>query len=172
MPAKVFLGLGSNLNSPPRQIKAALKAIAKLPGTQLTCCAPWYQSIAIGPGSQPRYINTVVEIDTVLKPRALLKALQGIEIQQGRKRIVRWGPRSLDIDILLYAHQTLNTRQLQIPHPRLCERNFVLQPLADIAPELSLPDGTTLAKLLANCSPEGIVRLNAVGSGGRTGQDY
>ncbi len=169
MPAKVYLGLGSNLNSPPRQIKAALKSIAKLPGTRLACCAPWYQSIAIGPGSQPRYINTVVAIDTVLKPRALLKALQGIEIQQGRKRIVRWGPRTLDIDILLYANQTLKTRQLQIPHPRLGERNFVLYPLADIAPQLNLPDDTPLARLLANCSPEGIVRLSAKGSGGRTG---
>jgi len=169
MPAKVFLGLGSNLNSPPRQIKAALKTIAKLPGTQLMRCAPWYQSIAIGPGSQPRYINTVAEIDTVLKPLALLQALQQIEKQQGRKRIVRWGPRTLDIDILLYAKQTLKTRQLQIPHPRLGERNFVLYPLADIAPELSLPDGTSLARLLANCSPEGIVRFSAGGSGGRTG---
>ena len=172
MPAKAFLGLGSNLNSPSRQIKAALKAIAKLPGTQLVCCAPWYQSIAIGPGSQPRYINTVVEIDTVLKPRALLQVLQQVEKRQGRKRIVRWGPRTLDIDILLYAKQTLKTQQLRIPHPRLGERNFVLYPMADIAPELSLPDGTPLAKLLANCSPEGIVRLNAGGSGGRTGQDY
>ena len=169
MPAKVYLGLGSNLNSPPRQIRAALKAIAKLPGTQLVRCAPWYQSIAIGPGSQARYINTVAEIDSVLKPRALLQSLQQIEKQQGRKRIVRWGPRTLDIDILLYAHQTLNTRQLQIPHPRLCERNFVLQPLADIAPALKLPNGTPLAKLLANCSPEGIVRCSTEGRGGRTG---
>ncbi len=169
MPAKVYLGLGSNLNSPPRQIKTALKAIAKLPGTQLVGCAPWYQSIAIGPGSQPRYINTVVAIDTVLKPRALLQALQQIERQQGRKRIVRWGPRTLDIDILLYAKQALKTQHLTIPHPRLGERNFVLYPLADIAPDLSLPDGTSLARLLANCSPEGIVRLDAGGSGERTG---
>ncbi len=169
MPAKAFLGLGSNLNHPPRQIKAALKAIAKLQGTQLLLCAPWYKSIAIGPGSQPPYINTVVEINTVLKPRALLRTLQQIEKQQGRKRIVRWGPRTLDIDILLYANQTLNTQQLQIPHPRLGERNFVLYPLANIAPQISLPDGTALAKLLANCSSEGIVRLSAGGSGGRTG---
>ncbi|PCJ36876.1 MAG: 2-amino-4-hydroxy-6-hydroxymethyldihydropteridine diphosphokinase [Cellvibrionales bacterium] len=169
MPAKVYLGLGSNLNSPPRQIRAALRAIAKLPGTQLVRCAPWYRSIAIGPGSQGRYINTVAEIDSVLKPRILLQALQQIEKQQGRKRIVRWGPRTLDIDILLYAHQTLNTQRLQIPHPRLGERNFVLRPLADIAPALTLPNGTPLAKLLANCSPEGIVRLSAGGSGGRTG---
>ncbi|OUS09206.1 2-amino-4-hydroxy-6-hydroxymethyldihydropteridine diphosphokinase [Gammaproteobacteria bacterium 54_18_T64] len=168
MPARVYLGLGSNLNSPPRQIKAALKAIAQLPGTQLIRCAPWYKSLAIGPGSQPSYINTVVEIDTALQPRALLQALQQIETRQGRKRIVRWGPRTLDLDILLYAKRSLNSRQLQIPHPRLGERNFVLQPLADIAPELSLPDGTPLARLLANCSPAGIVRLVAVGSGGRT----
>ncbi|OUS10016.1 2-amino-4-hydroxy-6-hydroxymethyldihydropteridine diphosphokinase [Gammaproteobacteria bacterium 53_120_T64] len=168
MPARAYLGLGSNLNSPPRQIKAALKAIAKLPSTQLIRCAPWYQSLAVGPGSQPRYINTVVAIDTLLKPRALLQALQQIERQQGRKRIVRWGPRTLDLDILLYANQSLNTRRLQIPHPRLGERNFVVLPLADIAPELSLPDSTPLARLLANCSPEGIVRLVTTASGGRT----
>jgi len=169
MPVRAYLGLGSNLNSPPRQIKAAVKAIARLPGTQLSRCAPWYKSIAIGPGSQPCYINTVVAIDTTLKPRALLKALQQIECRQGRKRIVRWGPRTLDLDILLYGDDTLNTRLLHLPHPRLGERNFVLYPLADIAAELSLPDGTPLARLLANCSPEGIVRTNAVGSGGRTG---
>jgi|TARA_R110002111_G_scaffold32139_2_gene65276 2-amino-4-hydroxy-6-hydroxymethyldihydropteridine diphosphokinase len=169
MPVKVYLGLGSNLNSPARQIKAALKAITKLQGTQLVKCAPWYQSIAIGPGSQPPYINTVVEIDTVLKPRILLNALQRIETQQGRKRIVRWGPRTLDIDILLYANQTLKTRQLEVPHPRISARNFVLYPLADIAPKIRLPDGTALARLLANSSPEGIVRLDAGGSGGRTG---
>ena len=139
MPVKVYLGLGSNLNSPARQIKAALKAITKLQGTQLVKCAPWYQSIAIGPGSQ------------------------------GRKRIVRWGPRTLDIDILLYANQTLKTRQLEVPHPRISARNFVLYPLADIAPKIRLPDGTALARLLANSSPEGIVRLDAGGSGGRTG---
>ncbi|MBQ0720198.1 MAG: 2-amino-4-hydroxy-6-hydroxymethyldihydropteridine diphosphokinase [Gammaproteobacteria bacterium] len=169
MPARAYLGLGSNLNHPPRQIKSAIQAIAKLPGTRLKCCAPWYQSIAIGPGSQPRYINTAVEIDTVLKPRALLQALQQIEQQQGRKRIVRWGPRTLDLDILLYANQALHTRRLQIPHPRLGERNFVLYPLADIAPGLNLPDGTSLASLLAKSSPAGIVRLNAGGSGGRAG---
>jgi 2-amino-4-hydroxy-6-hydroxymethyldihydropteridine diphosphokinase len=169
MPLKVYLGLGSNLNSPARQIKAALKAITKLQGTQLVKCAPWYQSIAIGPGSQPPYINTVVEIDTVLKPRILLKALQRIETLQGRKRIVRWGPRTLEIDIRLYANQTLKTRQLEVPHPRISARNFVLYPLADIAPKIRLPDGTALARLLANSSPEGIVRLDAGGSGGRTG---
>ncbi|MDF1832180.1 MAG: 2-amino-4-hydroxy-6-hydroxymethyldihydropteridine diphosphokinase [Porticoccaceae bacterium] len=169
MPAKVYLGLGSNLNSPARQIRTALKAIAKLPGTQLMSYAPWYQSIAIGPGSQPRYINTVVAIETVLKPRPLLRTLQQIELRQGRKRIVHWGPRTLDIDILLYAKQTLHTRQLTIPHPRLNERSFVLYPLADIAPNLDLPDGTPLAKLLANCPPKGIVRLSTGGSGGRTG---
>ncbi len=169
MPTKVYLGLGSNLKSPARQIKTALKAIAKLPGTELRSCAPWYQSAPIGPGSQPCYINTVAAIDTVLKPLTLLRALQQIEKQQGRKRIVHWGPRTLDIDILLYATLTLNTRQLTIPHPRLDERNFVLRPLADIAPNLCLPDGTPLAKLLANCSTEGIVRLSTGGSRGRTG---
>lgn len=168
MPARVLIGLGSNLNSPPRQIKAAIKAISKLPATRLICCAPWYRSRAIGPGSQPPYINTVISIDTTLPPRALLQALQGIEKKQGRKRIVHWGPRTLDLDILLYGRRTMQTRRLHIPHPRLAQRNFVLYPLADIAPELILPNGTTLSKLLANCPPEGIVRLGAGGSCGST----
>ncbi len=174
MPVEVYIALGSNLECPPLQITRAIRALAKLPSTRIVKQAPWYRSLAIGPGPQANYINTVVAITTTLTPLRLLKALQSIEQQQKRKHRVRWGPRTIDLDILLYGRKTLNREArnrnaLIIPHPRLQQRNFVLYPLADIAPHLVLPDQTPLQQLLANCCPEGIVRLEAGETRGCTG---
>lgn len=150
-------------------MRRAITAIARLPATKLTGIAPWYQTRAVGPGRQPNYLNTVVAIATALSPLRLLKALQGIERQQGRRRIVRWGPRTIDLDILIYGTQTMYCKKLTIPHPRLTQRNFVILPLADIAPDLVLPDTTPLWQLLANCSTAGIVRVKAGETSGSTG---
>ncbi len=169
MPAKVYIALGSNLDNPALQIKSAISALAELPESKLSKTAGWYRSRAIGPGVQADYINTVVAIITELSPQQLLKALQGIENQQGRKRTLHWGPRSIDLDILLYDQRVINTTNLIIPHPRLEQRNFVLYPLADIAPELILPDKIPLQELLANTCAEGIVRLDAGEILGSTG---
>ena len=169
MQAEVYIGLGSNLDSPALQIQNALSALERLTASRLIKTAPWYQSRAIGPGVQADYINTVAAIVTELSAWQLLKALQSIENQQGRKRTLRWGPRSIDLDILLYGQQVINTTNLVIPHPRLSQRNFVLYPLADIAPELLLPDKTPLQELLANTCAEGIVRLDAGDILGSTG---
>tara|TARA_R110000787_G_scaffold333_11_gene1126 strand:- start:13119 stop:13628 length:510 start_codon:yes stop_codon:yes gene_type:complete len=169
MRTEVYIGLGSNLASPDRQMRRAITAIARLPATKLTGTAPWYQTRAVGPGRQPNYLNTVVAIATALSPLRLLKALQGIERQQGRRRIVRWGPRTIDLDILIYGTQTMYCKKLTIPHPRLTQRNFVILPLADIAPDLVLPDTTPLRQLLANCSTAGIVRVKAGETSGSTG---
>ena len=159
MPTRAYIGLGSNLNTPARQIRSAIKAIAKLPFTRLVCTANWYKSAPVGPGHQANYINTAVAIDTTLKPRALLKALQGIEAQQGRKRIVHWGPRTLDLDILIFGTLTLKTKTLCIPHPRIADRSFVLYPLYDIAPALLLPNKRSLKTLLENCPSDGTVPI-------------
>ena len=169
MLAEVYIGLGSNLNFPALQIQRAISALTKLPATRLSRIAPYYKSIAIGPGVQADYINTVAGIATALSPQRLLRELQSIENRLGRKRPVRWGPRVIDLDILIYGKLMVNSKILTIPHPRLAQRNFVLYPLADIAPKLVLPDQTSLQQLLANCSAEGIVRLGVGETRGSTG---
>lgn len=161
MLTKCYIGLGSNLNRPARQISKAIKALKQLPATHLLQVAPFYRSRAVGPGIQTDYLNTVAELATGLDALTLLKKLQTIEQAQGRRRIIHWGPRTLDLDILLYGQRTVNSARLTIPHPRMHLRNFVLLPLADIAPNLVLPDGRPLRRLLANCRSEGIVRLDA-----------
>ncbi|WIO73783.1 2-amino-4-hydroxy-6-hydroxymethyldihydropteridine diphosphokinase [Porticoccaceae bacterium LTM1] len=154
-----YLSLGSNLDNPRQQVEEALHAIAELPATDLLKVSPWYRTKAIGPGEQPDYVNGVCAIETDLSPLELLHALQSIELSQGRERNIRWGARTLDIDILLYDDQQISSDELEVPHPRMVDRNFVLIPLADIVHGLHMPDGTTLSQLLANCPADGIVRL-------------
>ncbi len=149
---RAYLGLGSNLEQPARQLSRALEALAALPRSRLACVSAVYRSAAVGPGSQPDYLNAVAGLDTALAPLALLTRLQAIELGQGRVRTVRWGPRTLDLDLLLYGQRKIDTPRLQVPHPRLAERDFVLYPLAEIAGEgLLLPDGTDIATLLRRC---------------------
>ncbi|MEH6543444.1 MAG: 2-amino-4-hydroxy-6-hydroxymethyldihydropteridine diphosphokinase [Porticoccaceae bacterium] len=163
MSSTAYIALGSNLDDPSAQIHRALAALAHLPQTELTDCAAWYRSAAVGPGTQADYINTVVRLYTELAPMDLLHALQAIETAQGRTRTQHWGARTLDLDILLYDDLSLNTAELTLPHPRLTERNFVLAPLHDLAPELLLSDGKTIERSvkqwLANCGSTGIVQL-------------
>ncbi|MGE3970981.1 MAG: 2-amino-4-hydroxy-6-hydroxymethyldihydropteridine diphosphokinase [Porticoccaceae bacterium] len=156
---KAYIGLGSNLDNPRRQIAWALDALARLPESRLDATAPLYRSRALGPGTQPDYLNTVVRLRTVLAPHRLLRELLALETARGRRRDQHWGPRTLDLDILLYDEVCLADAELTIPHPRLAERNFVLIPLHDLDPDLILPDGTALAELLARIGRAGIVRL-------------
>ncbi len=147
-----YLGLGSNLEQPERQLSRALEALAALPRSRLARVSAAYRSAAVGPGPQPEYLNAVARLDTELAPAALLAQMQAIERAQGRLRTVRWGPRTLDLDLLLYGDRRIETPHLQVPHPGLAERDFVLYPLAEIAGEgLLLPDGTDLATLLRRC---------------------
>lgn len=155
----VYIGLGSNLDRPAEQIKAALSALSQLEGSQSLRCAPWYSSVAIGPGDQPNYVNTVASIETTLAPEALLDELQLIEKHQGRQRNVRWGARTLDLDILLYGNDTVTTERLTIPHPEMPQRSFVLQPLADLAPQLRLPRNVALSELLSRCDTSDLYQL-------------
>ncbi len=156
-PAHAFIGLGSNLLEPLRQVAQALDEIASLDGTALLRASGWYRSTALGPGPQPDYINGVALIATTQSPLQLLHSLQAIENRHGRERSIRWGARTLDLDILLYGDLQLNSAELTIPHPQMTLRNFVLLPLAEIAPALVLPNGQLLKELLANLSAEGIV---------------
>lgn len=157
--ATAYIGLGSNLENPALQLETALKNIEAIPGTSVVAVSRHYASKPLGPQDQPDYLNAVAKICTELRPTELLRALQNIELQQGRTRGIRWGARTIDLDILLYANIKMNTPELCIPHKEMSNRNFVLLPLADIAPELILPDGTALASLLAKTSSEGIVPL-------------
>lgn len=156
-----YVALGSNLNNPRHQLELALEALARLPHSRLRARSGWYQSKAIGPGEQPDYLNGVVMIETSLEPHTLLDHLQAIEAAQGRTRGERWAARTLDLDILLYGEKVIASERLQIPHPRLAERNFVLYPLADISPDLLLPNGVTLASLLRRCPSSGLERVRS-----------
>lgn len=161
MSERVYIGLGSNLAEPRAQLRSALEAIARLPQSQLAAVSSFYRSEPLGPPDQPRYLNAVAALDTCLAPLALLDALQAIEQAQGRvRKDERWGPRTLDLDILLFGDQLLDTPRLTVPHYHLHARPFVLYPLAEVAPaELRLPDGRTLAALLAACPYQGLERL-------------
>ena len=158
---RAYLGLGSNLQSPQQQLQRCLDALAQLPGSHVDAVSPLYGSKAVGPGTQPDYVNAVVQLNTELTPQALLTALQQIEQLHGRERgPERWLPRTLDLDILLYGNQVVNEPHLLIPHPRMTERNFVLLPLFDLAPDLVLPDGQAVRDLLQRCGRDGIWQLD------------
>lgn len=138
-----YLALGSNLNRPHWQLKRAVIALSKLPGCRLHSCSSLYRSAAVGPGAQAHYLNAVIAIRSSLPPLTLLKHCQAIERSQGRRRRKRWGPRTLDIDIACHQKRAVSMPSLHIPHPRLLERDFVLYPLAEIAPEYVLSNGVS-----------------------------
>ncbi|MDG9884043.1 2-amino-4-hydroxy-6-hydroxymethyldihydropteridine diphosphokinase [Pseudomonas putida CSV86] len=159
MTQRAYIGLGSNLANPQAQLRSALDALAQLPDTRLAGVSSFYASDSLSPG-QPRYTNAVAALDTSLAPLDLLDALQGIEADQGRERKERWGPRTLDLDILLYADQVIDEPRLKVPHYHMHARPFVLYPLAELVPEdFRLADQRTLASLLADCPFVGLERL-------------
>lgn len=156
--ALAYIGLGSNLEDPLAQVKRALGELAGLEETRLLARSSLYSSLPIGP-QQPDYINAVALLDTRLEPLALLDALQAIEQNHQRVRLQHWGPRTLDLDLLLYDNQIIQHPRLVVPHPYLTQRGFVLYPLADISPNLHLPDGQPLQALLTQRPFKGLVRL-------------
>ena len=143
MSTVAFVGLGSNLAHPRRQIAHALAAIARMPRTRIVALSPNYATAPIAcEGDQPDYVNAVVALRTSLAPRSLLRRLQSIERAQGRNRDAatpRNSPRTLDLDLLLYGRRLIRLPQLTVPHPRMHERAFVLTPLLDIAPAITIP---------------------------------
>lgn len=158
MTALVWLAIGSNLAKPLEQIDAALMALSALPSTRLLACASYYRSRPMGPQDQPDYLNTVARLETCLSPESLLDQTQAIEQHQGRVRKAdRWGPRTLDLDILLYGDLQMATERLTIPHYGMKKREFVLYPLAELAPDLVFPDGEKLADRLAQVPRNGLM---------------
>lgn len=159
---RVYIGLGSNLAEPREQLRGALRALAAVPSSRLVAVSSLYASDPLGPPDQPRYNNAVATLETLLAPLELLDALQAIEKAHGRERKAeRWGPRTLDLDILLFGDRLLYEPRLTVPHYHLHARAFVLYPLAEIAPQhLLLPDGRNLADLLSACPFEGLERLD------------
>lgn len=156
---RVYIGMGSNLAEPAEQLRSALQALTQLPDTQLAGVSAFYQSDSLLPG-QPRYTNAVAALDSRLAPLALLDALQAIETGQGRERLERWGPRTLDLDILLFGDRLIDEPRLKVPHYHMQARAFVLYPLAELAPvDLRLADGRLLEDLLAACPFVGLERL-------------
>lgn len=157
---RVYIGLGSNLDKPRQQLHSALEALASLPHSRLVGHSSLYASDPLGPADQPRYVNAVAALDTELQPWSLLDALQRIEQEQGRvRKAERWGPRTLDLDILLFGERQIDDARLTVPHYHMHARPFVLYPLAELAPELQLPDGRDLHELLAACPFTGLERL-------------
>lgn len=160
-PVTVYIGLGSNLDDPVNQVELALDELAQLANCRITAHSSLYRTAPMGPQDQPDYINAVVAIETSLEPVVLLDALQEIERQHGRERKgEQWGPRTLDLDLLLYGEQILDLPRLQVPHPGIKERSFVLIPLHEIAPQLVLPGGERLEQLLQGKESGEIYRLN------------
>ena len=144
-----YVGLGANLGEDlPATLREALDRLDATGGVHVEAVSPAYRTAPIGPVPQGDYLNAVARLSTTLPPHDLLAVLLGIEAELGRVRTVRFGPRTCDLDLLLYADRTLDDPDLTVPHPRLAERRFVLEPLAALDPGLRLPDGRAVRALL------------------------
>ncbi|MCP4323798.1 MAG: 2-amino-4-hydroxy-6-hydroxymethyldihydropteridine diphosphokinase [Psychromonas sp.] len=156
-----YIGIGSNQQDPIKQAQQAIEALKHLPNSTLTKCSSLYCSAPMGPQDQPDYINAVAEIETQLTAIELLDALQVIEQNQGRvRKDNRWGPRTLDLDIILYDNQQINSERLVIPHYGMQKREFVLYPLLEIAAKLTLPNGQQLSQLVTLCDKNGLTKVS------------
>jgi 2-amino-4-hydroxy-6-hydroxymethyldihydropteridine diphosphokinase len=156
-----YIGLGANLDDPRGQLEAALAALAAHTGVELLAVSSVCESDPVGPVSdQPAFLNAVAEISTILPAADLLAALHGIENDLGRTRTVRFGPRTCDLDLLLYGDLESDDPALLLPHPRLAERRFVLDPLTELAPMLELPDGRRVRDLRHAVRDQGVRRLD------------
>ncbi len=156
---RVHVGLGSNLDDPRRQIEHAFTALSELPASRLVARSSLYRSAPMGPADQPDYLNAVAALDTALAPLKLLDALQAIEAAQRRVRERHWGPRTLDLDLLLYGEQVIDLPRLRVPHPGMHQRSFVLVPLREIAGDIEIPGQGRISTLLPGCAPPSVRRL-------------
>ena len=154
---RAYIAIGSNLGDPVAQARQAIAALKQEPGIEVVAESSLYSSTPMGPQDQPDYINAVIAIDTALPPLALLDRTQAIEQEHGRvRKAERWGPRTLDLDIILYGDLVHDCERLTVPHYGMKVREFVLYPLAEIAPDLILPDQTALQTLLTQVDRNGL----------------
>ncbi len=144
-----YIALGSNLASPLAQVQAAIHAPGEIPHSRVVNVSSFYRTPPLGPQDQPDYLNAAVALETTLSPEALLDHTQRIELQQGRvRKAERWGPRTLDLDIMLFGDALINSERLTVPHYDMRNRGFMLWPLFEIAPNLHFPDGMALRAVL------------------------
>ena len=153
-----YIALGSNLGERRAHLEAAFAALAVLPGTRLLARSALYETTPLGPAGQQDYLNAAAAIETTLAPHALLAACLAIELTRGRVRRERWGPRTLDLDLLLHGEAVIHDEHLRLPHPAMLGRAFVLAPLCDLAPNLLL-DGIPLGEHLARLDQSGVRSL-------------
>ncbi len=155
-----YVGLGANVGEPRAQLRMALEELNGLPETRMTASSSLYRSAPLGYTDQPEFLNAVAQIDTGLAPEALLERLQEIEQRHGRERPFAGAPRTLDLDLLLYGDRTIASARLTVPHPRMHERAFVLQPLLEIDSDISVPGKGSARHLLQACSAQDIERIS------------
>lgn len=159
-PTIAYIGLGSNLSEPIQQVKNAIKKIKKIAQSQVLTVSSLYLSKPMGPQDQDDYINAILALETSLSAIELLNALQAIENKAGRVRKEnRWGARILDLDIILFGDEVINSERLTIPHYGMAEREFVLLPLVEIAPSLQLPNGKNVKILSRNIANNAMIKL-------------
>ncbi|TAK51361.1 MAG: 2-amino-4-hydroxy-6-hydroxymethyldihydropteridine diphosphokinase [Gammaproteobacteria bacterium] len=164
-----YVGLGSNLDDPERQVVDGFARLVALPGSRLVLRSGLWSSAPLGPPDQPDFVNAVAGLLTALEPLALLGELRAIERAQGKvEPSIRWGPRRIDLDLLLLGELCCDSGGLQLPHPGLHQRNFVLYPLAEIAPELWVPGHGRVRMLLGQVGGDGVRPLGKWGSGERS----
>lgn len=157
---RAYVAIGSNLDDPIAKVRAGIAALRALPQTRLDQCSSLYRTAPVGPVTQPDFINAVCRIITSLSPEALLQHFFAIEASHGRVRqSQKWGPRTLDLDLLMYDDRVLVTPNLTVPHPRLHERAFVLYPLLELDPELIVPGHGRVVELLGDCSDQRVQKL-------------
>lgn len=157
--AIAYIGLGSNLDAPHEQVLRAFEELDRLPSTRLVRRSALYRSTPLDNEEQPDFVNAVARLQTDLEPRRLLAALQAIEARHGRERPFPAAPRTLDLDLLLYAETAIVTRELTVPHPRMHERAFVLMPLAEIDPQAAIPGHGRIDELLSRCIGQKVERI-------------
>jgi 2-amino-4-hydroxy-6-hydroxymethyldihydropteridine diphosphokinase len=157
--ARAFVGVGANLGDPAAQVRAAIAALAALPGTRLVAASSLYRTAPVGHADQPDFVNAAALLETALAPRALLEALQAIEARSGRARSFKDAPRVLDLDLLLYGGEVIDEPDLAVPHSRLHDRAFALAPVVEIDPAAVIPGRGPARDWLARCTDQRMERI-------------
>jgi len=158
--ALAYVGLGSNLDDPIAQVNRAFDRLDQIDGTTLIARSSLYRSAPFGPVDQPDFVNAVACLKSALAPETLLSKLHEIERSSGREREIRWGPRTLDLDLLVFGDQEIDRPEIRLPHPGIAERNFVLLPLVEIAPKLVIPGLGCVAEMTVQRNEPQISRIS------------